>query len=168
MPLPDRPVASTTIDSDWGQAVHDWTFAPKGCDLTTVTTRTVDTTNGGLKCHLDVATDDPAGFLDAANDRAIVPAGADGLYLISLILNSVNGTAGDITRAYIYVNGVGAIHSIEDNNGGTNIRVNVTTLIALTAGDILEVYAMKRGSGTNPTVYVVALRLLRMGNEYGA
>lgn len=168
MPLPDRPVTLTDIESAWGQAVHDWTFAPKGADLTTVTTRVVNTTVGGQHCHLDVATDDPAGFLDAANDQAVVPAGADGLYIIFLRLNTVNGTAGDVTRAYIYLNGSPYASSVEDNAGGTNVTVSVSTFIPLTAGDILRVYAQKKGSGTDPTVKVLDLRFIRQGNEYGA
>ncbi len=168
MPLPDRPVANTTIDSEWGQAVHDWTFAPKGAELSTATTRTVGTTAGGFHCHLDVATDDPGGFLDAANDQAVVPAGGDGLYLMILKLDSVGGTAGDFTRAYIYVNGSPYASAIEENAGGTHIAVTVPSLLPLTAGDIIRVYAQKKGAGTDPTVHVESLRFIRVGNEYGA
>ena len=166
MPLPDRPVANTTIDSEWGQAVHDWTFAPKGAELTTVTTTTVSTTPGGV--HLDVATDDPAGFLDAVNDRVVVPTGGDGLYHIILKLDSVSGTAGDYTRAYLYLNGTAYASAIEENAGGVHIAVTVPALIPLTAGDILRVYAQLRGSGTHPTVKTESLRFIRVGNEYGA
>lgn len=168
MTLPSRPVTHTTIDSAWGQAVHDWTFAPTGAELTTSTTRTVGTTAGGFHCHLDVATEDPAGFLDAANDQAEVPAGADGLYLMILRLNSVNGTAGDLTRAIIYVNGSPYASATEENAGGTNVTVTVPVLIPLTAGDIIRVYAQKKGAGTDPTVKVLDLRFIRVGNEYGA
>jgi hypothetical protein len=168
MPLPSRPVANTTIDSAWGQAVHDWTFAPKGADLTTATTRTVDTTVGGQHVHLDVAVDDPAGFLDSGNDRAVVPAGADGLYLIILKLDSVGGSVGDVTRAYIRINGTNYASALEDNAGGTHVPVTVVTFLALSALDVIEVYAQKKGSGTNPTVFTEALRFIRVGNEYGA
>ncbi len=168
MPLPDRPVANTTIDSEWGQAVHDWTFAPKGAELTTATTRVVNNTTGGQHCFLDVATEDPAGFLDAANNQAVWPAGSDGLYAVFLKLDTVGGTAGDQTRAYIYINGTAYASGLEDNDGGIHVPVTVSTLLPFTAGDVLQVFAQKRGSGTNPTVRVESLRFIRVGNEYGA
>lgn len=168
MTLPDRPVDDAEIATDWGQAVHDYVFAPKGCDLTTATTRVVNATAGGQHCHLDVATDDPGGFLDAPNDQAVVPTGGEGLYLIDLALNTVNGTAGDQTRAYIYINGVQWKSGIEDNAGGVNVSVTVTGMHALVAGDIITVTAQKKGSGTNPTVKVTSLQLVRLGAELGA
>lgn len=166
MALPDRPTTLTPIESEWGQAVHDWTFAPKGADLHSDTTRTVSTTPG--KLHLDIASEDPAGFLDAANDRVVMPAGSEGLYVIFLIMNSVNGTSGDEARVYLYLNGSSYVNTIEDSAGGVNVAVAISTLIPLTAGDIIEAYGQKKGSGTNPTVRVKSLRMIRVGNEYGA
>lgn len=168
MPLPDRPVAGADIETLWGQEVHDYTFAPKGAELTTATTRTVDTTAGGFHCHLDVAVDDPAGFLDIANDQAVVPSGAEGLYLMILRLDTVNGDVGTQTRAWIYLNGATHSSGIEDNNGGTHVIVTVPVIIALTAGDIVRVYAQRKGTGTNPTVFVKSLHMVRLGAEYGA
>ena len=170
MPLPDRPVDAADIETAWGQAVHDWTFAPVGCDLDTATTRTVDNTAGGLQCHLDTVNNDPAGFLDAPNDQAVVPAGMDGLYLLNSRLNSVNGSVGDgfQTRQLIYLNGSAIASSVEDNAGGTNIVVTVTALVALSALDELQVFAQRKGAGTNPTVHVLSFQLLRLGSDYGA
>lgn len=168
MTLPDRPVSAADIETEWGQAVHDYTFAPKGADLTTITTRVVNTTVGGQHCHLDVATDDPGGFLDAVNDQAVVPTGGEGLYLMILKLDSVGGTAGDFTRAFIYLNGVAYASAIEENAGGTHIAVTVPALLPLTALDVIRVYAQKKGSGTDPTVKVESLRFIRQGAEYGA
>lgn len=165
MPLPSRPVANTTIDSEWGQAVHDWTFAPKGCDLSG-TTRTVSTTAGGLSLNISVANDDPGGWLDT--NAAVCPTDGAGLYLVILVVNSVNGTAGDQTRAYIYLNGVSYATAIEDNAGGTNITVTVPALIPLTAGDVVSARAQKKGSGTDPTVQCKSLRIVALGFEYGA
>jgi hypothetical protein len=167
MPLPDRPVANTTIDSDWGQQVHDWTFAPKGADLgTAVTTQTVSATIGHL--NLDQANDDPGGWLDAANDQAVVPTGADGLYLAVLSINTVGGGAGTKTRGYLFLNGVSYAAVLTENEGGSNVTITIVTFIPLTAGDILQAWAERKESGTNPTVKVNFLRLLRVGNEYGA
>lgn len=165
MPLPSRPVANTTIDSAWGQAVHDWTFAPKGADLSG-TTRTVSNSAGGLGLNLSVANEDPGGWL--GTNQAIVPTDGAGLYLIILKVNSVNGTAGDFTRAYIYINGTAYASAIEENAGGTNIAVTCPTILALTAGDAITCRAQKKGSGTDPTVNVEALRIVALGFEYGA
>jgi hypothetical protein len=166
MPLPTRPVANTTIDSEWGQAVHDYTFAPAGCDLSGGT-RTVSNSVGGLKLGLTIATDDPGGYLVAGN-AAEVPAGGEGLYYMLLVVDSVNGTVGDQTRAFIYLNGAIYTHALEDSQGGTHIRVSVPAFIALTAGDQITAYAQRKGSGTDPTVYVQSLKMVRLGAEFGA
>ena len=166
MPVPDRPVANTTIDSEWGQAVHDWTFAPTGCDLTAATGQTVSAALAHL--NLDTATEDPAGFLVAASDEAEVPTGADGLYFVSLNINFVNGDDGTSSRGYLFLNGSSYAADTVPNRGGTNVQGQITTLIPLTAGDILQAWAERLSAGTNPTVKVNFLRLLRVGNEYGA
>ncbi len=166
MPLPDRPVSLTTIDSEWGQAVHDWTFAPKGCEVYSTTTSTVSTT--ASKLNMDLVGDDPGGFLDAANDQVVVPSDGDGLYLIFVLVNSVNGATTVVSRAYLYLNGTPYANSLEDSEGGTNVRITIGTLIPLTAGDILTVYGQKKNSGTSPDMKVLALRMIRVGNEYGA
>jgi hypothetical protein len=168
MPLPSRPVANTTIDSAWGQAVHDYTFAPAGCDLGGLT-RTVSNSTGGLKLGLTIAHDDPGGYLDTVTGNcATIPATGEGLYLIILVVDSVNGTVGDQTRAFIYLNGSIYAHALEDSQGGTHIRITVVSLIALTAGDQVTAYAQRKGSGTDPTCYVPSLKLLRVGAEFGA
>ncbi len=166
MPIPDRPVANTTIDSEWGQAVHDWTFAPKGAHLKYNSTTTKNSTPAMIP--LNTAISDPGGWLDAANNRAIVPAGADGLYLVVLVVDSVNGDIGDGTRAFINLNGSAINRQVEDSEGGTHIKVTVVALLPLTAGDILQAWCARVGSGTAPTVYVDHYQFLRLGNEYGA
>jgi hypothetical protein len=165
MPLPDRPVAGADIETEWGQAVHDYTFAPKGCQLHG-TTRTVTTTSGQL--DLSVADDDPGGFLNAVNDRAVVPSGGEGLYFLDVVMNSVNGDVGDAVRLYVYINGTVWKQQLEDSFGGVNVRIAATGLVALTAGDLITVFGQKKGSGTNPTVYVISFQLMRVGAEYGA
>ena len=168
MTVPDRPVDAAEIATDWGQAVHDYTFAPSGADLTTVTTRTVNTTVGGQHCHLDIANEDPGGYLDAPNDQAEIPVGGEGLYMGIVKLDSVGGTAGDFTRCYLYINGAQYASAIEENAGGTHIAVTVPWIEMLSAGDVLRVYAQKKGSGTDPTVFVNSFKLVRIGAEYGA
>lgn len=165
MPLPDRPVDAATIDTDWGQQVHDYTFAPKGCELAG-TTRTVNTTPDEL--DISIATDDPGGFMDAGENAAIVPTGGEGLYLVCVRMNAVGGDAGTQSRVWLYINDAGFASAVEDNDGGVNVVVALTILVNLSAGDKVEVFGQRRGSGTNPTVHVLQLQLLRMGAEYGA
>ncbi len=166
MPLPDRPVANTTIESDWGQQIHDWTFAPKGCDLTSSAGQTVSATLAHL--NLDTATEDPGGFLNAAGDEAEVPTGGDGLYLVALSLNVINGDAGTYTRGYLFLNGSSYAADVAENEAGLNVTISITTPLTLSAGDILQAWAKRMSSGTNPTVTVNYLRMFRVGNEYGA
>ena len=165
MPLPDRPVAGADIETDWGQQVHDYTFAPKGCKISGAT-RTVNTTPDVV--DLSVADADPGGFLDALNDRLEVPTGGEGLYQVGVRLNSVNGDAGTQTRVYINLNGSNYASAIEDNDGGVNIVVALTIPMELAAGDLLKIYGQRRGTGTNPTVHVLEFTLIRLGAEFGA
>lgn len=167
MPLPTRPVDAADIETEWGQQVHDYTFAPKGCEVSGGS-RTVSNVTGGLRISFDTAVNDPGGFHDVVAGNLTVPTGGEGLYIMFLVVDSVNGTTGDETRAFLYINGVARAHSLEDNAGGTHIRITVSVLAQLTAGDIITAYAQKKGTGTNPTVYVESLRIARIGADYGA
>jgi hypothetical protein len=167
MPLPDRPVSGEVIAVDWGQEIHDRVLAAKGAEVNTGTTRTVSTT--AAKCHLDVAVSDPGSFLDGLNDQVEVPTGGEGLYLITFTLDSVNGDTTSATRAHLYLNGSSVRQATESNEGAVHVSVTVTSLVALTAGDILSVFAQYRGtSGTNPTVQVTTFQLIRLTDDYGA
>jgi hypothetical protein len=165
MALPTRPSAGAPIATDWGDEINDRVLAASGGRFHGGT-RTVAGTP--LKVDLSVPDADPGGFLDAGNDRVEIPTDRQGLYLVNLILDSVNGDVGDSTRAYLYLNGASIATGLEDNNGGTHIAVAVTVLQALTATDLLEVYAQRKGSGTAPTVKVNSLQLLRLTDDYGA
>ena len=166
MPIPDRPVANTTIDSAWGQAVHDYTFAPTGCDLGSTVGQTVSAALAHLR--LDVANEDPAGFLVGGGAyEAEVPTDADGLYIVGLNINFVNGDAGTSSRGYLFINGSSYAADTVENRGGTNVQAMISTPVPLTAGDILQCWAERLSAGTNPTVKVNYLRLLRVGAEYG-
>lgn len=168
MPLPDRPVSAAAIESEWGQAVHDYTFAPSGCTVHGATNTSVGSSLS--KMSLSTADDDPGGYLNAANNRLVVPTGHEGLYAVFLKARSVNGSAGAgfQTRASIYKNGSGVAFDNDDNAGATNVIVTVIWIGDVSAGDIFEVYAQKRGSGTAPDVTVDALTIVRLGAELGA
>ena len=168
MPVPDRPVTLTTIDSEWGQAVHDYTFAPKGCEVHSSAAVSVGTS--GVKQNIDVADDDPGGFLDAANDQVVVPTDGGGLYVIFMQGRTVNGSIGTgfKTRFALNINGTSVALGNEDNEGGTNLQVPITWFGVLSAGDIVTVFAQRRGAGTNPSTSVDSLILIRLGAEFGA
>ena len=166
MPIPTRPVSHADIATDWGQAIHDDTFAPKGTSLYSVTTRSISTSALGL--FLDTADDDPGGWLDSANNRAEVPTDLDGLYLITATVDSVNGTAGDFTRIFLLVNGTAIASAIAINEGGTHVTAAIADIVTLTAGDLIALQAQKRGSGSNITAYITKLKIVRLGRELGA
>ena len=74
MPLPDRPVAGADIETEWGQAVHDYTFAPSGCRCTGGAVSVTSSTPVVLP--IDTATEDPGGYVDTAANNVEVPVGA--------------------------------------------------------------------------------------------
>ncbi len=168
MALPDRPVDGAEIATDWGQEIHDRTFAPSGCQVHSSSAVSCGTTPTQL--NLDVVDEDPGGFLVAASDRITIPTGREGLYQVFVQGNSVNGSAGSgfQTRCFLLKNGATLSTGIEDNAGGTNEVVPITWIGTLAAADQLTVFGQRRGGGTNPSVSVLSFILVRIGAEIGA
>jgi hypothetical protein len=163
---PSRPVAAASIETAWGQAIHDYTFAPSGCrsmgGAVSVTSSTPVT------LPIDTATEDPGGYVDIVNNRLVIPADRAGLYAISARINSVTGATTTQTRVRIQVNGTSIGRATEDNDGGVNVQVPVTVFPTLAAGDIINVTAAKIGSGTSPSVSIEELTIVRLGDVLGA
>jgi|SRR5690349_12396602 len=163
MPDPTRPVAGAPIESEWGGAVHDAVFTPRGTRVAGGASSSVGTTLAQLQ--LNTAVDDPGGWL--ASDALTVPSGGDGLFDAYLDVQTDNGSVGERTRVQLRVNGSAVQSFFIDNNGTTAESESRTFLVPLTAGDVLTVYAAKTG-GTNPDVLVRALAIIRRGSEIGA
>ena len=160
---PTRPVSGAPIEQEWGGAVHDAVFTPRGVRVAGGASSSVGTTLAQLQ--LNTAVDDPGGWL--ASDSITLPAGSDGLYDVWLDAQTDNGSVGERTRVQLRVNGSGVQTFFIDNNGTTAETDARSFLVPLTAGDVVNVYAAKTG-GTNPDVLVRALALIRRGSEIGA
>lgn len=168
MVLPTRPVDGAEVATDWGQAVHDYTFAPMGGS---VSGSDVTQDAGSLtvkKLPLDTAVDDPAVWLDASNDRLEVPTGGEGLYLVRVWVRSDEGAAADETRVYIRVNNVEVSRATQGQEGSTAISVILVDFLELVAGDLIAIWTAQVGTGARATVGVVSLKWVRLGAEYGA
>lgn len=163
MPDPTRPVAGAPIESEWGGAVHDAVFTPRGVRAAGGASSSVGTTLAQLQ--LNTAVDDPGGWL--ASDSITLPSGSDGLYVVFLDAQTDNGSVGERTRVQLRVNGAGVQTFFIDNNGSTAETDARSFLVPLTAGDVVNVYGAKTG-GTNPDVLVRALAIIRIGSELGA
>ena len=168
MPLPDRPVSGASIESVWGQVIHDYTLAPAGCAVHGGVNASVGTSPS--KLTLNVADDDPGGYLDAGNNQVEIPTDGGGLYDLFIAGNSIDGSAGTgfKTRFLLDINGTVEMHGSEDNQGGSNILVPLIWKGVLVAGDILSVYAQRLGGGTDPDCDVRTFVLLRVGDDFGA
>ena len=168
MPLPDRPVSGASIESVWGQTIHDYTLAPAGCRVHGTTNASVGTSLS--KMTLSVADDDPGGYLDAGNNQVEIPTDGGGLYVAQVDGWSIDGSAGTgfKTRLLLDLNGTFVAAVSEDNNGGTTIYLPITWIYPLVAGDILSVYAQRIGAGTSPDVTVGSFVLVRIGDDFGA
>lgn len=166
MPIPDRPVSGELIEAEWGQEVHDRTFAPKA----TLVHGTASTLTGTSSVQLDLSTgdDDPGGWLDAANDRLVVPSGADGLYDMFVRATSTSGEDGTSVRIYLMLNGSEYVRFQEDCDTGIQITISGSPHIDLTAGDVLTVRGQRIGATPAPQVTVARLSLVRQGDERGA
>jgi len=167
MATPARPVTGGAIALDWGQQVHDDTFAPKGAHVSGP-----DTTNPAgaaqVKLALDTAVDDPGAWLDNANDRLEVPADADGLYTYRIWIRTDEGAATDETRGYIRVNNVEVNRHTVGQEGSTAIPCVINGFLTLAEGDLITFYSSQIGSGTRATVGVVSAYFVRIGRELGS
>ena len=163
MPDPTRPVTGAPIESEWGGAIHDAVFTPRGVRVAGGASTAVGTTLEQLQ--LNTAVDDPGGWL--ASDSITLPSGSDGLYTVFLDAQTDNGSVGERTRVQLRVNGAGVQTFFIDNNGTTAETDARSFLVPLSAGDVVNVYAGKTG-GTDPDVLVRALAIIRIGSELGA
>jgi hypothetical protein len=167
MPVPDIPAPHESIASEWGIDVHQRVFAPKGCRVSGAESTV---TSAAITIQLlDVADDDPGGWLDDANNRLVVPVGAEGLYNGGVIGSTRNGVDGGETRLFIYVNGSEVARTIEDHETGLTSTLSISLIgLDLTAGDVITYRAKKYGTGANPLVAVQRASWVRCGAGYGA
>jgi hypothetical protein len=166
MPVSSRPVTGANIASLWGQEVHDQVFAPKGVQAHGATGVSVDTSYAGLP--LDTADEDPGGWL-VGGDIVEVPAGAGGLYIVNPKYAVSAGTTGQLVLGSIALNGpvVSAI-GISCITSATN-QGGFSEVFALSAGDQLSFQGRKAASGgADPTVQLIAMSIVRIGEEIGA
>lgn len=164
MPAPTRPVAAATIATDWGQAVHDFVFAPAGCRVAGSVTN-IGSTEGRL--DLSTATDDPGGYLTAASDELEIPTDGGGLYLIA---GTVQIDETDYrVRIRVYLNGVSIVSLLEYGDGASAVAIPLPTdLYELADGDVIHVTAQRTTGSGNVEARVLRFSLLRVGYELGA
>jgi hypothetical protein len=167
MPIPDRPVDYAEIATDWGQEIHDRTFAPKGCVLVGAGVSVAD--NTFVTIPITGAAEDPGGWYDAVNHRAEAPTGAEGLYVVSAVFQTDDLDSASSLRCYLYRNGSEAARSTEPGDDSTQMQVAISGHMTIAAGDQLTVGAKKIGTaGGSVTVYLIGISLIRVGAEYGA
>jgi hypothetical protein len=167
MPTPTRPVASAVIGTVWGQQVHDYTFAPAGCIVSGAGIFML-TGNAYRDGSINTADEDPAGYLDAANDRVEVPTDGAGLYAIVLSAITLHGAASDETGIVVRLNGseIGRVQAGQEDE--TEVSMNLTLIEPLTVGDQISLRCRQIGSGDRAAVAVRSLSLVRIGAELGA
>ncbi len=166
MPLPTRPVAGAEIATEWGQEIHDRVLAPKGVIAHGAAGRTVSTTPAGL--DLDTADSDPGGWL-VGGDIIEVPTGAEGLYLVNPSYYVTGGTTGQEIAATIALNGPIIAGVAIPCITSVSTQGNFSLVLTLAAGDQISAQARKSASGgADPTVQLIGMSVIRIGNEVGA
>ena len=165
---PTRPVTGAVIASDWGQAVHDYTFAPAGAIAHGGTSVPMLAAGAYRRLRLDVADEDPGGYIDVPGDKAVIPTDGGGLYLCQVVIESDNGGTADETNPRLQVNGVDVARDQEANEGATAIVLNITWVGVLAAGDEVYVRCRQIGSDDRADVVIESFVLLRLGDEVGA
>ena len=163
MPDPTRPVDGAATETEWGQAVHDAIFTPRGARV--AGGASVATGTAFEQLQLNTAVDDPGGWL--ASDKITLPSGSAGLYEYWLEVQTDNGDAAERTRVQLRVNGASVKSFFIDQDGTTAITDGRSGLLNLAALDEITVYGAKTG-GVDPDVTVLSLAILRRGTEVGA
>lgn len=130
-------------------------------------TTAVTLTSSFQKLDLVNTLDGESAFLNAANDRLVIPSGADGLYLITgLVLTptGIQGATGFI--ATIYIDGADnqAPYSFAINStvGGAHLQWNGV----LAAGQTIEVYARTSTGVTVGTARIEDLTVTRLASNW--
>lgn len=169
MDVPTRPVASADIETQWGQAIHDATFAPGGCLAKSGSPRTMGAGNPSsfLKLNLDDALDDPGGYLAAASDQIEVPTNGGGLYLWLVAWNTDNGEDGGETNVQLRINGDAVAAGQIGQEGAVAVKQATFWAGVLSDADVLSVYARQIGTGDRADVHVIHSLLTRLGAELG-
>lgn len=168
MPVPSRPVTLTSVASVWGQWLHDFTFAPAGCIASGSAALAMLSAGAYRKLNLDVADEDPGGYVVGASDQIEVPTNGGGLYQCLVQGFTDNGEADEQTNVQLQINGstVAAAQVVQD--GGTSVIWNISWGGLLAAGDIVSLRARQIGSGDRADVQMSNLMLVRIGDEMGA
>ena len=159
---PTRPVDGAATETEWGQAVHDSVFTPRGTRVAGGAATAVGTTFEQLQ--LNTAVDDPGGWL--ASDALTVPVGAGGLYDYYLDVQTDNGEADERTRVQLRVNGSSVKSFYVSQDGANAVTDDRAGLLELSAGDVITIYAAKTG-GTDPDVLVRSLAIVRRASSIG-
>lgn len=168
MPVPDRPIDAAEIATEWGQQVHDYTFAPAGCRVGGGVVA-APTSNAWATLPIDTAVDDPGGYADLSNNRLEVPDGGAGLYLVVGRFASDDGDADDLCQFQLQVNGSEVATSpTRQQAGATVVSEYITTFVPLEVGDLVTARGRQIGSGDRAELNITRLEIVRLGYEYGA
>lgn len=168
MPVPDRPVSGASIESVWGQDIHDRTFSPKGCFVHGAAATTIASTATGL--DLDTANEDPGGWLGGPipGETLEVPTGAEGLYVLSASYD-VAGVDSQFVYISYALNGSFAGAITVAAKSSVTMQGIISAQELLSAGDVLSTQAFKiTVTGSACTVRCKSFKLARIGHEYGA
>lgn len=167
MPLPDRPIDAAEIATEWGQQVHDYTFAPAGCRCTGGDVA-APSSDAWVTLPIDTASEDPGGYLDTVNNRAEVPANGAGLYSFTIRAASDDGDADDFAQFRLMINGAEFVRSpVRQQAGGTVVSEYINVTAALDVGDLVTVQGRQIGSGTRADLSLTNLLMVRIGFELG-
>ena len=163
---PTRPVDGAATETEWGQAVHDAVFTPRGTRVAGGASSSISAVSPTTaQLQLNTSVDDPGGWLAA--DTLTVPAGATGIFDVFLDVQSDNGDDDQRTLIQVKKNGSVVKQFFMQQEGSTATFDGRAWVFDLTAGDTLNVWAGKTG-GANPDVLVRSLDIVRRGDEIGA
>lgn len=167
MPIPTRPVTAAAVAAEWGQQIHDYTFAPAGC-IAEGNPVTMLTGNAYRDLPLDITVEDPGGYHDAGAHKIEVPADGAGLYHIILWASTVDGSAADETGIVVRLNGSEIARTQAGQEGATAVTLGVSLVEPLTVGDEITLRVRQIGAGARADVHVRSLTVVRIGAELGA
>jgi hypothetical protein len=158
--IPTRPVAGAPIVSAWGGDVHDRIYTPAGVIVSGPASIGV---TAQITVQLATVAYGNAAFLDAANNRLVVPAGLSGLYAILAELNATNTVSW--TRFLVRRNGAtfGTGQNVQ-GMGNSAAYASIAGLIALADGDTID-FTGQCDAGDAADLQATRIALVRIGDR---
>lgn len=158
--IPTRPVSGGPIASAWGQDVHDRIYTPRGVSVSGAQITNPANYN---PLPLDTVLAGNASFANLAADQLVIPAGLDGLYLVTASVSATALGSTEIAWAEVMLGAslMGGAYFPPGMTGNV-VTGSMAFVFPIVAGTAIYIRAIHTGSAVK--YQVINLGVTRIGN----